>query len=296
MKPNQKLIDAIEPRLKRIFTIEEFDQPSKCRIYLGDMPDMEKYLQAKEKVAEERSRGQFLACMLPCYKEPLLNRSQEQHQFRKYNLLKYMAQKRLAQNQFRYAHCLIERAIEIGNQIASANFRLAVSIVKKRSGVDEDKISDGYIDVMKAVDFFDWRKGFKFSTYTSWIISNTLIGNYHIQQRECERMSNFEETFENFECKDSFYEDEQKYEFDKKTVANLLEHCGPINAQLEDLKRRQYILSHRFGLGELEQRTLKEIGLSLGISKERVRQLEATSMEFIRNYLENQQKSPKKAA
>jgi len=63
------------------------------------------------------------------------------------------------------------------NKMIQCNLRLAISIAKKYSkmGCDlEDLIQESNIGLMKAVDRFDWRKGFKFSTYASWWIRQSV--------------------------------------------------------------------------------------------------------------------------
>lgn len=76
----------------------------------------------------------------------------------------------------------LSKKIEKGDKLArnamiNANLRLAASIAKKYSnkGVDfEDLLQESTIGLMKAVDRFDWRKGFKFSTYAYWWILQTV--------------------------------------------------------------------------------------------------------------------------
>ena len=296
----EKMRRAVESRLARLFVVDGFDDPIKRRIFLGDMPDMEKYLKAKDEIAIKRSQGNFPACLMPCYKEPLLTAAQEYHQARKYNLLKLLAKERLSEGQVRYAHCFMQRAIEVGNQIAESNFRLAASIIRQKVGLkDEEKLSDAYMDVMKAVDYFDYTRGLKFSTYTTWIIHRTLIRTWQSQQRERERGFFFVDTDtmgENFVSSSHGHEQEQQYQIDKQTVAYLLDHCGLASGDENDLQRRQYILTHRFGLGQARSMTLEEIGKELGISKERVRQLESSSIKNILRFLQEKREQRRKVA
>tara|TARA_R110002060_G_C2089668_1_gene97018 strand:+ start:114 stop:848 length:735 start_codon:yes stop_codon:yes gene_type:complete len=76
----------------------------------------------------------------------------------------------------------LSQAIEKGDRLArdrmiQSNLRLAISIAKKYSKMGcplEDLIQESNIGLMKAVDRFDWRRGFKFSTYASWWIKQSV--------------------------------------------------------------------------------------------------------------------------
>lgn len=76
----------------------------------------------------------------------------------------------------------LSQRIEAGDTIArqimiQSNLRLAISIAKKyqRSGCNlEDLIQESNVGLIKAVDRFDWRRGFKFSTYASWWIKQAV--------------------------------------------------------------------------------------------------------------------------
>ena len=68
---------------------------------------------------------------------------------------------------------LQEESLDVKNQIIRANLRLVVSIAKKRVGPSNnffELVSDGNMSLIRAVEKFDYSRGFKFSTYASWAI------------------------------------------------------------------------------------------------------------------------------
>src|SRR5262249_14679004 len=112
---------------------------------------------------------------------PLLSREQEAHLFRKMNYLKYRAAKlREALDPARARTADLDEyerlqgeALAVKNQIIRANLRLVVSIAKKRVGTTNnffELVSDGNMSLIRAVEKFDFARGFKFSTYASWAI------------------------------------------------------------------------------------------------------------------------------
>ncbi|HPP52738.1 MAG TPA: sigma factor, partial [Thermoguttaceae bacterium] len=115
------------------------------------------------------------------YETPLLTRQQEVHLFRKMNYLKYKAAKlrekldpehpdQALMDQIERCY---EEAVGVKNEIIRANLRLVVSIAKRRvrgTGDFFDLVSDGNMSLIRAVEKFDFTRGYKFSTYATWAI------------------------------------------------------------------------------------------------------------------------------
>ena len=100
------------------------------------------------------------------------------HLFRKMNFLKHQVSRlRSAINSAQVkaadldlVDALQEEALAVRNQIIRGNLRLVVSMVKKLCRPDQDfagLVSDGYVALMRAVEKFDFSRGYKFSTYAS---------------------------------------------------------------------------------------------------------------------------------
>jgi len=217
---------------------------------------------------------------------PLLSAAGEQALFRKMNYLRWMAdqaRKRLepesaTASELDEIESLLDQSGRVKSQIVQSNLRLVVSIAKKHMRRTNDLfelISDGNVSLMRAVDRFDYTRGFKFSTYASWAIMKNFARSLPEQVQHMERYRTGRD-----EMLESTVE-AAPIEQDSDLLPALR---GTVDRMLSTLdEREQSILRQRFGLdGGAQVVTLEEIGQRFGVSKERVRQLEARAMAKLR--------------
>jgi RNA polymerase sigma factor (sigma-70 family) len=248
---------------------------------LGPMPDSDT---PTKKARRPSGLPPYLASL---YEMPLLTREQEAHLFRKYNYLKYKAAKLREQldpaqpksSLMDEIEDLHQQAVALKNEIARANLRLVVSIAKRHVTPDQnffELVSDGNMSLLRAIEKFDFARGNKFSTYASWAI-----------------MKNFARTIPGeFKHRDRFRTSQDElFAATQEHRGNPLAEEGAQNqreVQIERILRRldereQKIISSRFGLDHSQEpQTLKEVGASLGVTKERIRQIEARALSKLR--------------
>lgn len=222
------------------------------------------------------------------YDVPLLSRQQEAHMFRKMNYLKYRASllrgtldpARARTADLDEIERLQAEALNVKNQLIRANLRLVVSIAKKHLGPANnffELVSDGNMSLIRAVEKFDYARGNKFSTYASWAIIRNFIRSIPEEKHRRDRFVTGHE--EMFEAAADTRTDEREYESaqqrNKETVRGLLD-------KLNDRERR--IIASRYGLEGAVEQTLEQLGHELGVTKERVRQIEARAQEKLKRF------------
>ncbi len=183
------------------------------------------------------------------------------------------------------------RADKYRDQIAQTNLALVLAMAKRTrmSEVDfADLVSEGNMALLRAADKFDVARGFKFSTYACRAILKAFsrMGVTHSRYRQL-FPTDFDPKLEK-----SDFMNRKRTEHEEDCVDEVRIIVSENRADLTDIE--QSVLEHRFALGGRRQEdpdcrplTLEQVGQVIGVTKERVRQIQNKALDKIRQLLED---------
>lgn len=260
---------------------DDFHQPDADEVILPPLPQSERKAGA---VKPPPGLPPYLASL---YAIPLLTKDEEVHYFRKMNYLRFKAselRKALdrshprAKDMDQIEDCL-EQATEIKNFLIRSNLRLVVSIAKRHMKPNTsffEMVSDGNMSLIRAIEKYDFSRGFKFSTYASWAIMKNYARSIPAESVLLDRFrTGNDEVFQSSsDTRSDAFKDERVNQKQRELILSILDHLDP---------REREIIVHRYGLSEGgAPLTLEQVGTRFGVTKERIRQLESRALRKMR--------------
>ncbi|MCO6454956.1 MAG: sigma-70 family RNA polymerase sigma factor [Pirellulaceae bacterium] len=223
---------------------------------------------------------------------PLLSADAERRLFRALNYLKFRANAlRATLDPARPAAATIEQidhllaaANGVRDRILKSNMRLVISVVKKFVNPQysfDEMLSDGIASLIQAVDKFDYDRGFRFSTYAYRAVARNAFRQVTQRQRELSGNCGV--------SGDAVPDEPQQPSASTLSVAHWLQLRETLSGMLDQLdSRERMIIEGRFALGDVrDSRTFQSLADELGVSKERVRQLEQRAVGKLQRMASN---------
>ncbi len=206
-----------------------------------------------------------------------------------YRILKLHKGKKLPHDQMRTLVTWFKIANAARAQIVQANLPLVLAMAKrtKLTGVDfSELISEGNMALLRSVDKFDCSKGFKFSTYACRAILKSFS---RVAIRSSRYRSRFPTEFDPALEKSDFIE-RKRQEVEDFCVDELRSILTENLANLNDVEKK--VIRARFALDatdseQAQPMTLEQVGEIIGVTKERVRQIQNKALEKLRQTLED---------
>lgn len=219
---------------------------------------------------------------------PVLSRRQEYALFARYNYLKFKARRlrdaldpeTATTRQVDEVEALLRTAQELKNLIIRHNLRLVISIARRHVRAADNLfeiVSDGNLALMRAVEKFDFTRGHKFSTYASWAIMRCFARAVPAEREQARRFA-----AGNDELLASVPAPEEALDHGLE-VASLRRRL--LQALTALTPRERTVVCEHFGLAGTGESTLEQIGERLGVTKERVRQIEKRAFRKLREIL-----------
>jgi RNA polymerase primary sigma factor len=224
------------------------------------------------------------------YRTPLLGKSRERALFLKFNFHKFqfVAARRRLDPQFARSADLqrleghLREAQDVKNKIVQANLRLVVSVAKRhlRPGLNlMELVSDGNLTLMRAVEGFDVHRGNRFSTYATFALMKGFARSVPAMQAAREGLGGDHRLLQQVpDARGGVF---SKRFADQDNVRHLLSHLS---------ERERRVVSAHYGVGEGVHEgeeldapvTYEQLGRRLGLSKQRVRQIERSALAKLR--------------
>jgi RNA polymerase sigma factor (sigma-70 family) len=272
-----------------------FEQPGIEQMLLGPLPAGPVTMKPRRKIRNDDSGVDLLAAA----PRGSLTTEQERHLFLRLNYARYKlyqlleagAGQALTAQQVRELlkwDTIIE---DTRNEIVRYNIPLVLAMAKrtKITGVDHsDLISEGNLALLRSVDKFDCARGFKFSTYACRAILKSFS---RVATRTARYRGHFPTEFDPT-LEKSNHQDERRRDIEDACVNELRTILGSNLANLNDVER-QVILA-RFAIETAvdteeppKAKTLEQVGEMIGVTKERVRQIQNKALTKLKDILED---------
>lgn len=267
---------------------ELFEKPSAERSLFGEEPTLPPgatYFESQTAMEVVTEGGD---CTLTTAQEILLFQQFNYSRMKVAHLLSEHAERRLSDRALHELLAWTHRFMYTRGQIVQANIPLVLAMAKRTrlNGLDfNELISEGNFALLRSVDKFDCSRGFKFSTYACRAILKSFS---RVAMRTSRYRGHFPTEFDPSLEKGDFV-DSKRGETESSCVDDLRDILARNRASLNDIE--QTVIRERFALDVAapsgKGKTLEQVGALIGVTKERVRQIQNKALAKIRTILED---------